>query len=415
MTPGPWPPTGPSRSPPRPRGGAPGASLLILGLLVSSVAGSKPSPPPGAGGAAPVPAALRAALRRNVTQYSRAFRRCHELAMAEDLRAGGRITLELVVAPAGVVVEILIQANPSGNALFGRCLVEVTRGFVFPASGGHHRLPITLGFAKPQLKLTVRLDDVPARATGERGVSVKSLLGPHNVTGDRLGLVVARLEKGSSLALGGLPAVVGVHVLEGSVRLEPDAPFPLPALLLRGEGASLARAGAAAKLVNLVRGRSAALLFLAPGEASRHWHGPRTPAPPSGARPRRSGPVLARAAPQVVTMDLSLGPSALPVPHLVEVAPGERARLNPTGSDLHHALLVTEGVLRVTIGGESLHVEVGMALYLPGKMVAEAVALRGQKARLVLMPWPGTGAWNPRAVHPLVRFTPASRPMPRHP
>lgn len=389
--------------------------MLALGL------GAWPAPeawaqPGRAGGhAAPVSAELRAALRKNVNGHGRRFRRCHELAMAEDLRAGGGVTLELAVAPAGVVVDTQVKSNESGNALFARCLVEVTRSFVFPATGTRHLLPITLRFARPGLKLTVRLDDVPARKTGEPGVSLKALLGPHNVTGDRIGLVVARLDQGSTLGLGGPMVVLGVHVLAGSLRLETGRTRPGPASLGLGEGASLQGSGAGAKLVNTAGGRSAALLFVAPGAAVKPWQGPREATPSPGARPAQGGPILLRASSQVVTRDLSLGPSALPVPRVLAVAPGERAVVNPTAADMHHALLVTEGVLQVTLGGETLQVEVGMALYLPGKMSAEAVALHGHAARLVLMPWPGTGSWSPGAVHPLVRFTRGTPPGPQRP
>jgi hypothetical protein len=367
------------------------------------------------GPATKVPAAHSQALKKNLAERSRSFRRCHELAIAEDLRAGGSMKLELLVAPAGVVLETRVIYSEPGNELLAKCLVRASRGFMFPASDTEHRLPLALRFARPSLKLTVRLDDVPPRATGEQGVSMKALLGPHNVTGDRLGLIVARLEKGSSLGLGMLNAPVGVHVLQGSMKLETGARGQASLSLGQGDGACLAQAGPSARLLNLAQGRSAALLFVTPGALANSWPKTDPKAPrPAGRRPR-AAPVLVRAPPRAVTSDLSLGPSMLPAPHILEVAPGERVLVNPRAADQHHALLVTDGMFQLTIGGEQLRLEVGMAMYLPGKIAAEAVALHGRKASLVLMPWPGAGAWSPRSVHPLLRFTRAKDPRPRSP
>lgn len=381
---------------------------------------------------APLRDQLLRALRKNLREYNPRIRRCHELAMAEDRKVGGRISLELTVAPAGVVVETRVTMSEAQSPVFARCLQELCRSFVFPASDGSHQVPMHLRFQRPEKKLTVRLDDVPPRTTGEPGVSVKPLLGPHNVSGDRLGLVVLRLEGGSTFTLGGLAEVVGVHVLQGTLRLEEgavsdvskDSPLSgrgraasstgamrskgsahATVSLGPGQAATVAGFGPTALLANSGPSRAAALLFLVPGSAAERWHGALAattrPSPPA------SKGTMVTGALHVLSVDGAVGPSLLPTPRVVEVRPGRRALVNPKAGPMHHALLVTGGALWITVDGERLPAEAGMGLYLPAGLTAQAVSQANEPAQLVIMPWPDAGKWDTSLAHPLVRFSPS--------
>jgi quercetin dioxygenase-like cupin family protein len=379
--------------------------LGVFGLLVGC-----PGPPAGrtAGNAnarqgdpdAPVDR-VRAALAKNLGQYRKRLRRCHELAMAEDYRVGGRVTVELLVRPQGVVTAVKVVGNTSGSALLAACVRHVVQGFVFPAGDEDHRLPVKLRFRRPGTKLTVRMDDVPARAKLGQGFMAKVLLTPRSVSGGRLSLAVLRFAPGAKVPLVRHAVPLGLYVLRGTLRVTGGR---VPATLSAGESAAIA-AQVAHGLEAVGTRLCAAVVFFQPaGPESLFVTG--RPAAGSAwqplAPPVQGSPLALRALTVSVPGDLTLRGAALPLPQVVTVSPGRAAVLNPDARDVHHALLVTDGAFSVTVEGVKLPAEAGMSVYVPGRQRATLIPAGGRAARLVVQPWPGTGTWSKATVHRLV-------------
>jgi hypothetical protein len=202
-----------------------GLGGLLAGCPAAPSASRRAVPPPRARRAAtpprPIPfdLRLRKALRKNLREYRRRLRRCHELAMAEDYRVGGRLHLRLRVGPAGPVIGVTVAKNEPGSRLLTRCVIHVVRSFVFPSSDTTHQVSVRLRFFRPKAKYTVRLDDVPARRVRGTQVTAKTLLTPRSVTGDRLALSVVRWEPGATLPLPGLTGAVGLYVLQNALQV----------------------------------------------------------------------------------------------------------------------------------------------------------------------------------------------------
>ena len=65
--------------------------------------------------------------------------------------------------------------NTSGSQLLATCVGHVVKSFVFPAGDADLRLPLKLRFAQPKTKLTVRMDDVLAKAKLGKGIMAEVL------------------------------------------------------------------------------------------------------------------------------------------------------------------------------------------------------------------------------------------------
>ena len=392
--------------------------LLFLGLLAALVAGcpAAPSPrhraaprrasPPDRG--ADLLARLHQALRLNLRQYRHRLRRCHELAMAQDFRVGGRLEVVLTVAPAGTVIDVKTRHNASGSRLLARCVSHVALSFVFPASDTTTALPVRLRFGTPRAKYTVRMDDVPPIQVVGRAVTAKRLLNPKSVSGQRIALDVVRLEAGAELRLPAFGGVLGVSVLAGRLTaFGAAAPRTLGAgdapLSLRGGGHTL-------RLRNTGSTRAAAVLFFPQPAWEAHVIAG-GPAPAGVA----SGRVWIGAGLRSAGTPVRIEKQPVPAPTVVTVHPGQRAVINPAGDTAHHALLVTSGALWVTLRGVRLPAEAGMAIYVPGGAKALATPAIRRDATFVIMPWTGAGSWSAGVRHELVRFekAPLPEPLPR--
>lgn len=386
------------------------AVLILLPLCVLLVA--CPGPPPGrtpgnANGRNANPDApqdhVKAALARNLGQYRRRLRRCHELAMAEDYRVGGRVAVELLVRPQGVVTRVKILQNTSGSRLLATCVSHVVRSFVFPAGDADLRMPLKLRFAQPRTKLTVRMDDVPARAKLGKGFMAKVLLHPGSVTGSRVSTVVLRFAPGSNLPVVRHAVPLGLYVIEGALKVTGGT---APALLRAGDSAAIG-AKVAHGLQPAGTGMCAVLVFFLPA-------GPETlfltgkPAAGSAwqplAQPVTGSPLALRALSTSTPGDLTLRGAVLPVPQVVTVPPRRTALLNPDAEAMDHALLVTDGAFYVTIKGIKLPAEAGMSIYVPGGQKATLTPAGGRAGRLVVQPWPAKGGWSKSTIYRLVKL-----------
>lgn len=381
---------------------------LVCGLLLAC-----PAPPPARtpGNAnthqGPNPDAqadrLGAALTKNLGQYRRRLRRCHELAMAEDYRVGGRLAVELLVRPMGVVTHVKVLENTAGSKLLAVCVGHVLRNFVFPAGEVNRRLPLKLRFAQPKTKLTVRMDDVLAKAKLGKGFMAKVLLSPRNVSGNRLSLAVLRLGPGTKLPRIRHPTPLGLYVLQGVLRVTGGT---TPVLLSAGHSGAIG-AHVAHGLEAAGTGLCAVLVFHMPaGPESLYLTG--QPAAGSawqpGAPPVSGSPLLLRVVSTPSPGDLTLRGAPLPVPQVVTIGAGRKGVLNPDAKPMDHALLVTQGAFYVTIGGVKLPAEAGMSIYVPGGQKALLTPAGGRAARLVVQPWPQTGSWSKTTVYRLLKL-----------
>ncbi len=379
---------------------------LLFGTLVACPAPSPDHPrsdnPRRAGPDAPADL-VRDALAKNLRQYRRRLRRCHELAMAEDYRVGGRLLVELGVRPMGVVTRVRVRENTSGNALLAACVRRVVLSFVFPSGEADRWVPLKLRFRRPAVKLTVRMGDVPARARLAKGVMAKVLLHPGSVTGSRVSLVVLKLASGARIPMMRHLSALGVHVLRGAMRVTGGQRTEL---LRMGESAAIG-AGVAHGLEAAGTSGCAALLFFMPaGPEGLFLTGkiPRSSSRVSGrATPARGSVLMERAMTTSGSAGVILRGERLPVPQVIQLPAGRSALLNPAGRDVHHALLVTEGALFVTIRSVKLPAEAGMSVYVPGGERALLAPAGGRPARLVVQPWPGKGGWSGATVYPLLR------------
>jgi quercetin dioxygenase-like cupin family protein len=381
--------------------------LVPLGGLLVACPGPPPGRTPGnsntddANPDAPVDR-LRAALTRNLGQYRRRLRRCHELAMAEDYRVGGRVAVELLVRPQGVVTRVKVLQNTSGSSLLAACVSHVVRSFVFPAGDTDRRLPVKLRFARPKAKLTVRMDDVPAKAKLGKGFMAKVLLHPGNVSGSRLSLAVLRFAPGSKLPMVRHAVPMGLYVLRGALKVTGGT---TPTVLRAGDSAAIA-ANMAHGLGPAGTGMCAVLAFFLPAGPESLLRTGKLAAGSAWqpmAQPVQGSPLALRA---VTTSpgDLTLRGAVLPVPQVVTVPQGRSALLNPDAKAMHHALLVTEGVFHVTIQGTKLSAEAGMSIYVPGGHKATLTPAGGRAARLVVQPWPAKDSWSKSLVYRLVKL-----------
>ncbi len=345
---------------------------------------------------------VKAALTKNLGQYRRRLRRCHELAMAENYRVGGRVALELLVRPQGVVTHVKVLGNTSGSSLLATCVSHVVKSFVFPAGDADLRLPLKLRFAQPKTKLTVRMDDVLAKAKLGKGFMAKVLLHPKSVSGDRVSLTVLRFAPGAKLPMLRHAVDLGLYVLQGALKVTGGA---APALLRTGDSAAIG-ANVTHGLEPAGTGMCAVLLFFGPaGSESLFLTG--TPAVGSAWQPQAkpvTGSPLALRGLAVGPGDLTLRQAVLPVPQVVTVPRGRSALLNPDAASMHHALLVTEGAFYVTIEGIRLPAETGMSIYIPGGQKASVTPVGGRAGRLVVYPWPSRGSWSKSTVHRLVKL-----------
>lgn len=383
------------------------ALILLCGLVVAC-----PGPPPGrtpgnanqsnANPDAPVDR-VKAALAKNLGQYRRRLRRCHELAMAENYRVGGRVVVELLVRPQGVVTQVKVLQNTSGSSLLATCVSHVVKSFVFPAGDADLRLPLKLRFAQPKTKLTVRMDDVPAKAKLGKGFMAKVLLHPGSVSGSRISMAVLRLAPGAKLPMVRHAADLGLHVLRGVLKVTGGT---APVLLRAGDSAAIG-AKVAHGLQPAGTGMCAVLVFFGPaGPESLFLTG--KPAPGSAwqpmAQPVTGSPLALRSVTTPGPGDLTLRGAVLPVPQVVTVPQGRTALLNPDARDMHHALLVTGGAFYVTIKGIKLPAETGMSIYVPGGQSATLTPAGGRAGRLIVQPWPGKGSWSKSTVYRLVKL-----------
>jgi len=384
-----------------------GMLLPLCGLLLAC-----PGPPPGrtpgnrnqrhANPDAPVDR-VKAALAKNLGQYRRRLRRCHELAMAEDYRIGGRVAVELRVRPQGVVTHVKVLQNTSGSALLATCVSHVVKSFVFPAGDADLWLPLKLRFAQPKTKLTVRMDDVLAKARLGKGLMAKVLLHPKSVSGSRLSLVVLRLAPGSKLPLVRHAVPLGLYVLQGALTVNGGTQRTL---LRTGDSAAIG-AHVAHGLQSAGTGLCAVLVFFLPAGPEALFL---TGKPAAGsawqpmAQPVRGSPVAIRVLTTPSPGDLTLSGAVLPVPQVVTVPRGRTAWLNPDAKAMHHALLVTEGAFYVTIGGIKLPAEAGMSIYVPGGQKALLTPAGDRAARLVVQPWPTTGTWSKSLTYNLIKL-----------
>jgi quercetin dioxygenase-like cupin family protein len=343
-----------------------------------------------------------AALTKNLGQYRRRLRRCHELAMAGDYRVGGRVTLELLVRPQGVVTHVKVLHNTSGSSLLSTCVGHVVKSFVFPAGDADLRLPLKLRFAQPKTKLTVRMDDVLAKAKLGKGVMAKVLLHPKSVSGNRLSLLVLRLAPGAKLPPLRYGVDLGLYVLQGVLKVTGGT---ASAVLRTGDSAAI-RANVTHGLQPAGTGMCAVLVFMGPaGPESLFLTG--KPAAGSAwqplAKPVLGSPLALRGL-AAGPGDLTLRGAVLPVPQVITVPQGRTALLNPDAAPMHHALLVTEGAFYVTLEGVRLPAETGMAIYVPGGQKAIVTPVGGRAGRFVVQPWPSRGAWSSATVHRLVKL-----------
>ena len=348
---------------------------------------------------------VRAALGKNIRQYRRRMRRCHELAMADDFRVGGVVALELLVRPLGVVTAARTLRNTTGSKLLAACLKHVAQNFVFPATDGDHRLPVTLRFAAPSAKLTVQMDDVAARAKLGRGVSAKVLLTPRSVSGNRVSLVVLQLKAGATVAALRHRVPMGLYVLQGALAVAGDAHR---VVLQRGES-GVVPAGRLHGLAAHGTGTCAVLVFFLPAGPEGLFL---TGQPTGGSRRASAGAnstgplVVGRLASPATTGPVSISRVAVPSPQGVAVAKGHRAVINPAAKKVAHALLVTGGAFWITIRGVKIPAGAGMAVYVPAGLKAEIVPAGAQGGTLVVQPWTARGAWSQSMVHPLVLIGP---------
>jgi quercetin dioxygenase-like cupin family protein len=371
-----------------------------------------PGPPPGrtAGNSnlsnanpdAPVDR-VKAALAKNLGQYRRRLRRCHELAMAADYRVGGRVAVELLVRPQGVVTHVKVVENTSGSALLATCVSHVVRSFVFPAGDADHRLPLKLRFAQPKTKLTVRMDDVLAKAKLGKGLMAKVLLHPKSVSGNRLSLAVLRLGPGSKLPLVRHAVPLGLYVLKGALLVKGGT---ARTLMRTGDSASI-DANVAHGLEPAGTSMCAVLVFFLPAGPESMFLTGKLAAGSAWqplAKPVRGSPLAIRALTTPTPGDLTLRGAVLPVPQVVTVPQGRTAVLNPDAKALHHAQLVSEGAFYVTIKGIKLPAEAGMSVYVPGGQKALLTPAGGRAGRLVVQPWPAQGAWSKSLVYKLIQL-----------
>ncbi len=346
---------------------------------------------------------VAAAMTKNLGQYRRRLRRCHELAMAADYRVGGRVALELLVRPQGVVTHVKVLENTSGSALLATCVGHVIKSFVFPAGDADLRLPLKLRFAQPKTKLTVRMDDVLAKAKLGKGLMAKVLLHPKSVSGSRISLAVVRLAPGSKLPLVRHGVPLGLYVLQGALLVKGGT---ARTLLRAGDSAAI-DAKVAHGLEPAGTSMCAVLVFFLPsGPESLFLTG--KPAAGSAwqplAKPVNGSPLAIRALTPPRPGDLTLRGAVLPVPQVVTVPAGRTAVLNPDAKAMDHALLVTEGAFYVTIGGVKLPAEAGMSVYVPGGQKALLTPAGGRAGRLVAQPWPTQGSWSKSLVYRLVKL-----------
>lgn len=380
---------------------------LVCGLLTAC-----PAPPPArtpgntnANRANPDAPAdrLQAALTKNLGRYRRRLRRCHELAMAEDYRVGGRLALELLVRPMGVVTGVKVLRNTAHSKLLAVCVGHVLRNFVFPAGEVDRRLPLKLRFARPKTKLTVRMDDVLAKAKLGKGLMAKVLLSPRSVSGNRLSLAVLRFGPGAKLPRIRHGSALGLYVLQGALRVTGGT---TPVLLSAGHSGAIG-ARVAYGLEAAGTGMCAVLVFHMPaGPESLYLTG--KPAKGSawqpGAPPVSGSPLALRVISTPSPGDLTLRGAPLPVPQVVTIGAGRKGLLNPDAGPMDHALLVTDGAFFVTIGGIQLPAEAGMSIYVPGGQKALLTPAGGRAARLVVQPWPTTGSWSKSTVYRLLKL-----------
>jgi Ca-activated chloride channel family protein len=148
-------PAGPARgavqaAPPVARPQARTASAAPSPGRAPAVAPETPAPavPSEARPPAEVPASLPPeSVRRVIRAHQTEVQRCYERGVPAQQRRGGRLTVTLVISPAGVVQSAI--AAGLGNAQVEQCVVAAVRRWRFPAGAGPTRITYPLVLRAP--------------------------------------------------------------------------------------------------------------------------------------------------------------------------------------------------------------------------------------------------------------------------
>ena len=88
----------------------------------------------------------RGVLRRVVRRHVNQVRYCYEQGLRRNPSLAGRVSVELVINPAGVVSTAQVRSSTLGDVQVEQCIVSAVRRIRFPARGGTGTVRVTYPF-----------------------------------------------------------------------------------------------------------------------------------------------------------------------------------------------------------------------------------------------------------------------------
>lgn len=274
-----------------------------------------------------------------------ALHRCWERAASDDFRLAGVLVVRATLDPKGKVTAAEVVSDGAGDTVLATCVLDRARAMRF-ANVGVDELEIPFEFVAPASQTTVRSGDVTPEGP-VAGLVMRSLLTRRSVGATDVSLALVDADAGAKITTGGTEGVAIVVALAGGLDL-PGGKL--------GVGGAAYLAGQV--VLGTARGKTQLLHLTVAAK-------PATPATTVAARKDRRPLVIGGGKGSVTILfdaELARDPSAY-VGWLV----ARRGMAAPTHT--HDAsveiLYVTKGSGTMTVAGEVIQVEAGMAVHIP--------------------------------------------------
>ena len=270
-----------------------------------------------------------------------ALHRCWEMAAADDLHVEGTLVVKVALDASGKVKSSAVVSDGPGDPVLTTCVLERAKRLRLPGLGVDE-VEIPFDFVAPARQATVRASDV-VEAPFADGAKARQLITAKNVGATDVTLASLTLWHGVPMTFGGTAIVV---VLSGALHLPDGGVVTKGGALYVGDTITVRTKAITTALV----------LIVPSGRATGARHANRTDRPVY--------PIAGGKGAVTILFDAALaGDPTAYAGHLVAKA-GMAAPLH-THDTSSEILYVVKGAGTMTIAGESVPVEAGMAVYIP--------------------------------------------------
>jgi quercetin dioxygenase-like cupin family protein len=317
--------------------------------------------------------------------------RCWEKAAADDFHLQGKIVLKVTFGAGGKAAKVDVVSDEAKDPVLTACVVDLAKDWSWgPAFRAGDGVQVPLTFAAPAAQYTVRTEDAPVRAPKGGKLEARILVDRASVGADKASLTVLDLKLGTAIPMHRVTSAKIIYVLDGSVHVR-----GLGKSLGNGTGVDLGAGDAiyvpagvpsAIEATCCKKAPARLLVLYAPGGPEQPFKDPK--APERSATTAVTGDEAKKApadapAPKTAkaneAKELTIGGGKGHVKILFDKdAAGDGAayvgllRFDGGAAVPEHAhaaeaeiLYVVDGSGDMTVNGEAVPVEAGMAVYIP--------------------------------------------------